>query len=76
MTTAQKIYAELQNGNYGRDVKFIANVILTSATKPTTKLRNLLQKVKRGHEVRCGNEIDQIRVNGNIVTLASLDLTD
>ncbi len=75
-TAAQRLYSEIRTGNYGRDVNFIADVILTSASKPTTKLRNLLDKLSRGHDVRRGNGIDRIRVNGNQCSLSSLDLQD
>jgi hypothetical protein len=71
MTTAQLLYRDLQT--VSGDVPFIANVILTSAAKPTTKLRNLLGRIRMGQEVRCGNTIDTIRVNGEQVALSILD---
>jgi len=73
MTTAIRLYREILDSNLGRDVEFIANVILTSAAKPTTKLRNLLARIRAGQEIRCGNSIDTIRVNGEQVALATLN---
>lgn len=64
MTTAQNLYREVLEGKFGRDVEFIANVILTSASKPATKLRGLLRRVRAGLDVRCGNSIDSVRING------------
>jgi len=71
MTTAQLLYRDCQE--LGRDVEFIANVILTSSAKPTTKLRNLLRRIAAGQEIRCGNTIDTIRVNGEQVPLSTLN---
>jgi hypothetical protein len=73
MTTAAQLYREVLQGNHGRDVEFIANVILTSSSKPTTKLRNLLKRLAAGQEIRCGNTIDTIRVNGEQVSLSILE---
>ena len=70
-STAQRLYRELQTVD--SDVAFIANVILTSAAKPTTKLRNLLARIRAGQEIRCGNTIDTIRVNGEQVGLSTLN---
>lgn len=64
LSTAQIIYRELTTSNFGRDVEFIANVIFTSAGKPTRKLRGLLALVKSGMEVRCGNDIFSVRIEG------------
>jgi len=71
MTTAQLLYRECQG--LGRDVEFIANVIMTSAAKPTPKLRNLLARIRAGKEIRCGNTIDTIRVNGEQISLSTLN---
>jgi len=71
ITTAQQLYRDLQT--VAGDVPFIANVILTSAAKPTTKLRNLLARIQAGQEIRCGNSIDTIRVNGEQVGLSILN---
>ena len=71
MTTAQQLYRECDG--LGRDVEFIANVILTSAAKPTTKLRNLLARIRAGQEIRCGNAIYTLRVNGEQVAMSILN---
>lgn len=73
LTTAQKIYRTILDGSHGRDAEFIANVILTSACKPTTKLRNLLALLVGGKTVTCGNSIDSLRVDGDYRYLTSLD---
>lgn len=64
MTRTQKLYSKLLNGKFGRDVEYIANVILISTARPATKLTGLLKLVAGGSDVRCGNSIDAIRING------------
>jgi hypothetical protein len=73
MTTAQQLYRDLQT--VAGDVPFIANVILTSSARRTMKLSNLLARIRAGEEIRCGNTIDQIRINGQQVPLSTLDKT-
>lgn len=53
MTNAAKYYAAKYYAEINRDYKhtsFIANVIFTSSSKPTTRLRNLLEQLKSGRE--------------------------
>lgn len=64
LTAAQVLYRSILDGNFGRDVEFIANVILTSASKPATKLGNLLERLRDGDSIRCGNSTDSINING------------
>lgn len=73
MNNALRIYRELTTSGHGRDVEFIANVILTSCAKPTTKLRNLRDMLSDGVEVRCGNVIDMIRIDGDHVGISRLN---
>ena len=73
LTAAQKAYATILNGGHGRDVEFIANVIMTSATKPTTKMKNLIRRLASGDEIRTANDIFSIRINGKVHSLSSLD---
>ena len=48
MTTAQRCYAEI-NRDY-KHTSFIANVIFTGSSKPTTRLKNLLAQLRAGRE--------------------------
>lgn len=74
MTTARKLYNELTLCNqHGRDVAYLANVILVGASKPTTKLANLLAAVKRGSDVRVGNLYGFAFVDGAHVSLSHFD---
>lgn len=50
MREAAKLYQEAQR--YGREASFVANVILTSMSKPTMKLRGLVNLLRSGRYVR------------------------
>jgi hypothetical protein len=65
MNTAQQLYRELQT--IDGDVAWLANVIFTSASKPATKLRNLLTRV------RAGNYFGFVRINGEQFPLSILN---
>jgi hypothetical protein len=53
MSTASKIYAEINRDFANRSESFIANVILTGQSKPTTRLKNLLRHIKAGRQFSC-----------------------
>jgi len=55
------------------DAHFIANVIINGSRRPAGKLKNLLAILKNGQDVRCGNEIDSLRVSGGYYSLGMLD---
>lgn len=71
MNKAQKLYAEAVQ--IGGDVAYLANCILTGATKPATKLRKLLALVREGRDVRTGNLWGEVRIDGVTKTFSHLD---
>lgn len=56
-----------------RDTSFLANVIMTSQPNPTRKLRGLWNLIQANCDMRTGNTIDQIRINGRSFSYAILD---
>lgn len=73
MTRNQAMYRAILNGNHGRDVDFIANLLMTGFTgKVGTCLRNLLAMLADGREIRRANFIDQIRIDGERVAISAL----
>lgn len=69
--TKNEIYRELSNT--GGDVAFIANVVFCHATNPSKKLKGLRKLLQDGKDVRSGNEIDTIRIDGETRSLSFLD---
>lgn len=53
MTTASRIYCEIRRDFPRTGASFIANVIITGSTKPTTRLKNLLAQLRAGREFAC-----------------------
>lgn len=76
LTTAQQHYRTILDGNHGSDVEFIANVIICHSCKPATKLANLLARLQAGKDIRTGNTIDTLRINGEQLPLSVLDNSD
>ena len=56
-----------------RDTSFLANVIMTSQPNPARKLRGLWNLIQANRDVRSGNTIDQIRIDGHSFSYAVLD---
>jgi len=52
MSTAAKLYCEINRNHANTDASFIANVIL-SCSKPTTRLKTLLHHVREGRHFSC-----------------------
>jgi hypothetical protein len=71
MMTAQQLYRELSAMH--RDISYIANCIMVSASKPTTKLRNLLLLARSGRDIRTGNQYGTLRIDGQQFEFSILD---
>lgn len=66
------LYMELQG--MGKDLGFIANVILCHCRKPKTKLRNLKKLLDAGYDVRSAQfDMFSIVVNSEVRSLSWLD---
>ena len=61
LSTTAKLLREIDG--FGRGAQFVANIVQTRMTKPTTRLRGLLALLKAGHEVSTPNT-DVLWVNG------------
>lgn len=57
---------------YGRTIGWIANVINCHMSKPTTKLRGLINLAAE-ERVTTGNTIDQVAIDGSIVPIGELE---
>lgn len=58
--TAARLYRLAQSLGLGYE----ANIIFTSQSKPARRLRGLVTLAQRGHDIRIGNTIDQLRIDG------------
>jgi hypothetical protein len=66
-TEAARLYQEAQR--HGREAAFIANVIFTSMSKPTRKLRGLVNLLAAGREVRTLQfSLDHLLIDGVLCT--------
>jgi hypothetical protein len=75
MTTAAKIYAEINRDFANQPESFIANVLLP-CSKPTTRLRNLLAHIRDGKQFSCLSfqmPYNGFFVDGVAVNLSFLD---
>lgn len=76
LTATQKAYqalCQIENG-IDADIRFVANVIFTSCSKPATKLKNLFKLLDAGCEVRSAQfDLFKIRVDGELHDINYLD---
>ncbi len=47
---AVRCYGTINRGPYGRDASFIANVILTSCSRPGKRLKVMVERLRRGQQ--------------------------
>lgn len=73
VTLKDRNYRTLATGGFGTDVEFIANVIYCQMPKAGTKLLNMVDAIARGIEIRSGNTIETIRINGQQFPISILD---
>lgn len=77
MTTAQSLYGTISTNDKYHSIRWIANVVLTSCRKPTTRLKALVKLVDAGHEIETLDFImpyQGLRVDG--VAVMALPLLD
>src|SRR5690606_23406611 len=77
LTTAQRLYAEINGDAKYASIKWIANVLFTCCGKPASRLKALKALVDAGHEINTLSFVmpyQGIRVDGKAVaTMALLD---
>ena len=65
LAVPRKIQLYRKAQSFGRNASFIANVILTGHSKPTTKLAGLVALLEAGHEVSpAPYDIDRVWIDG------------
>ena len=77
MTTAQKIYGTISSNDKYSSVRWIANVLFTSCSKPATRLKTLVSLVDAGRDIGTLDFImpyQGLRVDG--VAVMALPLLD
>lgn len=56
-----------------RDIRFLTNVIQCQCGKKYAKMKGLHRLVSNGHEVRSGNTVFDVRIDGEMMAIERLE---